>query len=125
MLHLLLVRQRDVEKKKIQYTRYLGTNLFVAFVIGPPRGTWKKRKWTFSQNKKAIFHNTRISISLADKLFSVYFYIHRLVGGPGMYKYRDPDQTYNFFFWSLFNVRAMFNRYCDRLDKKQPDSVRG
>ena len=29
------------------------------------------------------------------------------------------------FFWSLFNVRAMFNRYCDRLDKKQPDSVRG
>ena len=29
------------------------------------------------------------------------------------------------FFWSLFNVRALFNRYCDRLDKKQPDSKGG
>ena len=32
---------------------------------------------------------------------------------------------FGFIFWSLFNVRAMFNRYCDRLDKKQPDSKRG
>ena len=29
------------------------------------------------------------------------------------------------FFLPLFNVRAMFNQYCDRLDKKQPDSERG
>ena len=27
-------------------------------------------------------------------------------------------------FWSLFNVRALPNRYCDLLRKKQPDSER-
>ena len=32
------------------------------------------------------------------------------------------QRLFVFVFWSLFNARAMPNRCCDRLDKKQPDS---